>query len=318
MKRQLSRRAFIKSSANVGAATLVGGHLLGTISCHPGGESGQKPSADTSIVAAVTGEDRYAQTVKAIEVLGGMKCFVSGGDRVCILPNTQRNNPGAFTNPDIVRAVIDLCAQAGSERVDCLSWLPRESWESTGLAQAAKGAGANLKLVDGKDESLFRAVAVPRGKILKEACLMELFFEYDVFINIPITKDHAGNKFTGTMKNLMGLNSPRSNRTFHTGNFKNDNIEHLDQCIADLNTVVAPTLCVVDATEFIITNGPFGPGKLHHPEKVVAGQDRVAIDAYCASLWDLAPKEIVMIAAGHEHGLGEIDLSRKDLREIVL
>lgn len=302
----------------MGAATLVGGHLLGTISCHHGDEPAQTQSADPSIIAVVKGEDRYAQTVKAIEILGGMKRFVFDGAKVCILPNTQRNNPGAFTSPDIVRAVIDLCAQAGSKCVDCPSWLPRSSWESTGLAQAAEDGGATLKLVDGKDESLFRTVAVPQGKILKEARLMELFFEYDVFINIPITKDHMGNKFTGTMKNLMGLNSPRSNRAFHTGNFKNDNIEHLDQCIADLNTAVRPVLCIVDATEFIITNGPFGPGKLHHPKKVVAGQDRVAIDAYCASLWDLDPGEIVMIRSGHDHGLGEIDLSRKDLREIEI
>ena len=28
--------------------------------------------------------------------------------------------------------------------------------------------------------------------------------DYDVLIDMPITKDHAGNKFTGTMKNLMG------------------------------------------------------------------------------------------------------------------
>lgn len=320
MKRQLSRRAFIKRSANMGAATLVGGNLLSTISCHDGDQPDQPESADPSIIAVVNGNDRYTQTVKAIEILGGMERFVSKGAKVCILPNSQRNNPGVFTNPDIVRAVIDLCAQAGSTRVDCLSWLPRDSWESTGLAQAVEGAGATLKLVDRKDESLFRTVALPNGKILKEARIMEIFFEYDVFINVPITKDHMGNKFTGTMKNLMGLNSPLSNKSFHTGkgNFEIDNIEHLDQCIADLNTALKPTLCVVDATEFIITNGPFGPGKLHYPKKVVAGQDRVAIDAYCASLWDLNPGEIIMIKSGHEHGLGEIDLSRRDLRELEI
>ena len=39
---------------------------------------------------------------------------------------------------------------------------------------------------------------------------MNEFYDYDVFINMPITKDHAGNKFTGTIKNLMGLNAPTS------------------------------------------------------------------------------------------------------------
>ena len=137
-------------------------------------------------------------------------------------------------------------------------------------------------------------------------------------INLPITKDHMGNKFTGTMKNLMGLSSPKTNRTFHTGNFKNDDINHLDQCIADLNTLIKPVLCVVDATEFIITNGPFGPGKLHKPQKVVAGTDRVAIDAYCASLWGLKGEEIIMIREGHALGLGEIDLAKRKIKEVEM
>ncbi len=318
MKSKMSRRAFIKRSANVGAATLVAGGLLGSTSCREGDRPVRTEPVDRSVIAAIRGESKYDSTVKAVETLGGIERFVSRGATVCILPNAQRNNPGVFTSPDIVRALLDLCNDAGSKGVDCLSWLPAECWESTGLAQVVKDAGAGLKLVDGKDDSMFRSTVLPEGKILKEAHIMERFFEYDVFINVPITKDHVGNKFTGTMKNLMGLNSPRSNRTFHTGNFKNDNIAHLDQCIADLNTAIEPSLCVVDATEFIVTNGPFGPGRLHRPMKVVAGRDRVAIDAYCASLWDLKPEEIIMIKAGHEHGIGEIDLSKADLRELEI
>jgi len=218
----------------------------------------------------------------------------------------------------VLGAAIDMCMKAGAKEVNCLSWLPRENWESTGLDKAAAEAGADLKIVDLKDESLFRPVSVPDGVVLKQARIMELFFENDLFINMPITKDHAGNRFTGTMKNLMGLNSPATNRKFHTGNFKNDDIGHLDQCIADLNTVIKPDLCIVDATEIIITNGPFGPGKLHRPRKVVAGVDRVAVDAYCSTLWGLKPEEIIMIEKAHRHGLGEIDFSKKRLKEVVL
>jgi uncharacterized protein (DUF362 family) len=113
----------------------------------------------------------------------------------------------------------------------------------------------------------------------------------------------------------MGINSPKSDRTFHTSNFKNDDIEHLDQCIADLNLLFEPHLCVVDATEFIITNGPFGPGKLHKPQKIIAGSDRVAIDAYCAALWELDPTKVRMIRMAHEHGIGEIDVAKKTVKE---
>jgi uncharacterized protein (DUF362 family) len=48
---------------------------------------------------------------------------------------------------------------------------------------------------------------------------------------------------------------------------------------------------------------------------VVAGADRVAIDAYCASLWALKPEDIVQIKRGAEQGLGEINPDRVVLRE---
>jgi len=113
------------------------------------------------------------------------------------------------------------------------------------------------------------------------------------------------------------LNSPGSNRTFHRDGWETDidAIGHLDQCIADLNTVISPDLCVVDATEFITTNGPFGPGELTRPGKVVAGTDRVAIDAYCCTLWGLEGKDIIHIRKAHEHGLGEIDLTKLCIEE---
>jgi len=177
--------------------------------------------------------------------------------------------------------------------------------------------GAGLKIFE-RDEDNFKPVPIPAGKALKEARILAEFFNHDVFINIPVTKDHAGNKFTGAMKNLMGLNSPASNRSFHRENWKTDQgaIEHLDQCIADLNTVIKPALCLVDATEFIITNGPFGPGEILRPRRVVAGTDPVAVDAYCAGLWGLNPREIIMIQRGHDHKLGEIDLKHVRIKEV--
>lgn len=306
--RKITRRSFLKKSANVGAASLVGGAMVGC-------RSTSKPAA-VAEMSVVTGSEAAAMTREAVNLMGGMGRFVPNGARVCLLPNTQKNNPGTFTRPEIVKAVVEMCREAGAGEVNALSWIPRKGWEATGLAAAVEEAGGTLKIVDLKDESLFRPVPVPGGEKLKEARIMELFFEHDVFINLPICKDHAGNRFTGTLKNMMGLNSPKSNRTFHTGNFKNDDIEHLDQCIAELNLVLNPTLCVVDATEFIITNGPFGPGELHRPRKVVAGVDRVAVDAYCATLWELDPEEIIMIDKARKLKIG--DLKAKTMKEANL
>ncbi len=158
---------------------------------------------------------------------------------------------------------------------------------------------------------------IPNGISLKEAGIMNALYENDVFINLPVTKDHAGNKFTGTMKNMMGINYGPNNRSFHKKDWKTNprSIEFLDQCIADLNTVVKPALNIVDATVFITTNGPFGPGELAKPQKVVAGVDRIAVDSYLTTLFGLKGSDIIMIKKGHEHGLGEIDLKKVVVKE---
>ncbi len=227
----------------------------------------RSPAVSDVTVSVVTGEDTFKNTIKAVDMIGGMTRFVPDGSKVAILPNSQGRHPGTFTNPDVVRAIIRMCKEAGAAEVNCLSWLPNRNWESSGLGEAVTSEGANLKLVEREDAN-FKSVPLPNGKLLKEAKIMNELFANDTFIDIPITKDHAGNKFTGTMKNLMGLNHPASNRFFHTGSDENpDSIEHLDQCIADLNLAVAPTLCIVDATEFITTNGPFGPGELDQSQE---------------------------------------------------
>jgi len=279
--------------------------------------STEKQVSDVDI-AVVQGEDYSNNTVKAVENLGGMRAFMPEGARVAILANPQRNNPGAFTKPEVLRAAIAMCREAGAGKIACISQLPDQNWEATGLKKVISDEEAELVIVNGSDESQFKTVPVPNGKALTEAQIMSELFEYDVFIDMPITKDHAGNKFTGTMKNLMGLSSQKTNRSFHKQGWQTERsaIDHLEQCIADLNTVIQPDLCIVDATEFITTNGPFGPGEILRPKKVIAGTDRVAIDSYCCTLWGLEGKDILQITKAYDHGLGEINLSKVKIKEV--
>ena len=51
---------------------------------------------------------------------------------------------------------------------------------------------------------------------------------------------------------MMGLFPFSTNGLFHLGK-----MSHLSQCIADLNLVRQPDLCISDATEFLTGNGPW-------------------------------------------------------------
>jgi uncharacterized protein (DUF362 family) len=131
-------------------------------------------------------------------------------------------------------------------------------------------------------------VEIPGGLSLKDARVTKDLWDCDVFINISITKHHEGVLYTGALKNMMGLCAFLTNSYFHLGTLKLGwfaDLDHLSQCIADLNLVRKPDLCISDATTFITEKGPYGPGKLASPE-TVASTNRVSLDAFCCGFLD--------------------------------
>lgn len=313
MPEKIDRREFVKRTARLGASLALGTTVLDGLADGPAAAL----AAAKVAVAAAESADYGKAAEKAVAELGGMKAFVPKKSRVAVLANVQSKHPGTYTKPEILRAVLRMCRKAGAAEVAVLSLAAQKAWDDLGLTELIKEEGGVLRLFE-RDGAHFRSLPVSGGRGLTEARVLSAVFESDVFINMPITKDHAGNKFTGTLKNLMGVSSGPSNRTFHKANWKTDpaDIAHLDQCIVDLNQVVKPTLNIVDATEFITTNGPFGPGEILKPHQVVAGTDRVAVDAYCCGLWSLKPGDVGSVRLGAEQGLGVMDPKRVKVRRV--
>jgi len=93
---------------------------------------------------------------------------------------------------------------------------------------------------------------------------------------------------------------------------------NLGQRVADLNSLVRPTLTVVDAVRILMDHGPTG-GSLDDVKlanTVIASHDFVAADAYAATLFGLTGADIEAIRAGADMGLGTIDLGRIKVEEI--
>jgi uncharacterized protein (DUF362 family) len=115
-----------------------------------------------------------------------------------------------------------------------------------------------------------------------------------------VAKTHMAATLTLSMKNWMG--SAKGRKTWHAAG--------LNQCIADICSVIKPTLIILDATRIMTTNGPRGPGKLEFPDQIVFGCDTVAVDAYTATLFKKKPFDVPHIKIGHEMGIGCGDLSK--------
>ena len=317
MTKKITRRSFIKKSTTIGVGSMAAGNIVAGMRALLPSFASASENIDVSVVQ---GEDYFKNTIKAVEQLGGISKFVAKGSKVAILPNPHSPNPGAYTKPEILKATIQMCKKAGAKEINCLTQLGMELWEMTGLKKVVDEEGVNLLIADSREEDEFILKRVPKGMNLKETRIMKAYYENNVFINMQTAKDHIGNKFTGTLKNLMGINFGPDNEKCHNSkpiqSASPDDIRFLDECIADLNTIIEDHLCIVDATEILITNGPNGPGKILKPQKVVAGTDRVAIDAYCCSLWGLIGEEIIAIKKAYEHNLGEINLNKIRIKEI--
>lgn len=303
-RRKITRRTFIATTAAAGALAST---ALNTLA------AGDDGAPD---LAVAHGPDAAKNTKAVIEAFGGIGAFVKAGQTVGLLPNAQGSHRGCSTDPTIVKTVVDLCKEAGASEVRWFTWLPENFHERANLPKNVGLSGATLVYSSHEDPEKWQSFDVSRGVALKNIRVIKSLTECDVFINMPIVKDHIGSRFTGSLKNYMGASHPMDNRPFHP-TFEGENLKHMEQCIADLNTVVRPAeLIIMDAMEILTSNGPFGPGDITAPQKIIAGRDRVAVDAYAATLLGLKGPEVEMIANANKHGLGEIELGKVKIKEI--
>ncbi len=309
----MNRRSFLKKAACVtGGALLSQAPLTVLAQSNPQGSpaAGMKPD-----IVAVKGKDPFVATQKAIQELGGIDAFVKRGDRVGLLVNSPFKNVGASVNPDVVLAVIERCLEAGAKEIRYLKDPYRGYWERSSRSGELATALKTLKYESGDRVK----VDIPAGVALKDAQVAKDLFETDVFINVSITKQHDGVHYSGALKNMMGLCPFSTNSFFHWGTLKlgwYGDLDHLNQCIADLNLVKKPNLCLSDATTFITENGPYGPGKLAGAESIVASTNPVSLDAFCCRFLGLQPEAVLMIPKAARHGLGNMNLGRLNIKSL--
>jgi uncharacterized protein (DUF362 family) len=308
----MDRRKFIKRSTGF----VAGGLMLNA--------SPLKLFSGTAYpdICLVESKDYYLATLKAIEELGGIRRFVSPGQSVGFLINSQFDEPGTFAHPDVALATLFLCWEAGAGEITMLQPVFEKYWKRSAhynrhrfITEDLKEISANNFPAEFNDRDFQVMVNIDGAVYLHDIQIIRKISEVDVFINIPILKHHGSTIVTGALKNMMGLNTRKTNVNFHLGSGKRNDPEYLGQCIADLNLVRKPDLIVADAIEFITANGPSGPGPLKRLDVVAASTDPVAIDAFGAKCLDVMPSDVISVQRAYDLGLGEMDLSRLNISE---
>jgi uncharacterized protein (DUF362 family) len=310
-KNKISRRKFIRNSGIAGAAFASSTFLPGFSLVSSGPD-----------ISVINGSNYYNNTIRAIELIGGMKKFVPNGASVGLLINSGFEHHGAYVHPDIPIAVLHLVCQAGAKDVTCLQLVKQEYWQRSQHYDQHREILDGLHHVTGNnfpaefnEEDFVVVTDIPGAKSLPETEVVKKWLSCDVFINVPIAKHHATTYLTGSLKNIMGVSTRKANVSFHLGSGVRNDPAYLAQCIADQNLLRKTDLCIMDATEFIIDNGPNGPGTVKSLHKIIAGTDIVAMDALAATFLGYSPNEILTVMKAHETGLGDMDYTKLKMTE---
>jgi uncharacterized protein (DUF362 family) len=295
----MDRRQFIKtvSIGSIGARWMDPADLFAL--------SGEKAPA----LAAVTGSDYGLAVSEAIKILGGISRFVSRGDVVLVKPNMSFDrtpDQAANTHPAVVARVVELAYEAGAKTVKVFDNTvndSRRSYERSGVAEAARAAGAIVEFTENRN---FKRVEM-NGDALGKWWVHRDVLEADKLINVPVAKHHTMCRLTLSMKNLMGLvGGPRY--LLH---------QKLNIKLADMTAYFKPVLNVLDGTRILTANGPYG-GNLNDVKvlnTVAASVDPVAVDSYGATWFGMTGDDLGFVRVAYERGLGEKDVDRLNVVE---
>lgn len=253
------------------------------------------------VAVSRVGQNLYPSLARAMDIVGGLSL---SGDTVLIKPNLvlpASYRSGEITNPHLVEAMVRWCFDHGARKViigEGPGYYQPESQLSecftrTGIKEVAERSGAQWVLFDEHPFRTFQQVADCTPAVFR---ITRFVFDCDHVINMPVMKTHYLTRVTLAMKNLKGCLKREDKPKFH--------YIDLNRAIVELNKLIRPALNIVDGTVALSSSGG----------AIVVSGDVVAADSVASTLMGIDPGEVSHIVLGARAGLGEMELTRIDIR----
>ncbi len=210
--------------------------------------------------------------LEAVNEIGGFKNFIKRGDTVLLKPNFNTADPfPASTDINFLKNAIKLVYDYGAKLVivgESSSIITtKKVMEKLGIFKLEKIMPPTKVIHFEKEKWVKKRVL--SGKYLKSVFIPQILDRVDKLILLPCLKTHTEAQFTGSLKLSIGFVKPIQRVFFH--------LSHLQEKIAELNTIINPVLIIMDARKCFITKGPM-KGELREPNLILASRDRVALD----------------------------------------
>jgi uncharacterized protein (DUF362 family) len=276
----MDRRQFIRRAVGVSGAIMAPTLLA------EGTGPARVSVAPTARVALVKTRDRAAGVARAIDLLG-VPGF--GGRDVFVKPNLNSADPApGSTHEDTLVALLRKlrAMDAGPLVVGDRSGMgnTREVMERKHVFRIATDAGARAVVLDELPASGWERVDVPGSHWQQGFALPRMVGSAGAVVQTCCLKTHRyGGHFTLSLKNSVGLVAKSVPGEPYDYMRELHGSPHQRRMIAEINAAYRTALVVLDGVEAFVTGGP-DTGKRVQADVVLAGTDRVAIDAVGVAL----------------------------------
>jgi uncharacterized protein (DUF362 family) len=317
----MKRREFLTKAGQAMAVAAVAGETgLINIGCQSGGFRRAiiaKPDFEVAAdprfpaVTLARNDDHARALGSALDAIGGIRRFISKGEKVLLKPNAAWNRvpeQAVNTNPVLIGEMVRQCGMAGASDIIVTDYGTQNSlrmFSRSGIRSAVEENGGRLIITRDIDFLLDDL----EGRFIEDWPVLKYTFEVDRFINMPIAKHHGLVFGTASMKNFFGA----------IGGDRNPLHDQIDQAIVDLAAYFRPTLTVVDATRVLLRNGPSGGSfdDVLKCDSVICATDQVAADSRACEFLGQSGSEIGHVVLAAEQGLGEIDYRKAGYKELI-
>jgi uncharacterized protein (DUF362 family) len=232
-------------------------------------------------LAFVKTKDRAEGVRKAIALLG---INPVAGKSVFLKPNFNSADPTpGSTHPEVLKALVTALQAMGASKITVgdRSGMgdTRRVMEKIGVFAMADELGFDTVVLDELGAEDWAMIQPEGGHWKKGFPLARPCLEAEALVQTCCLKTHRyGGHFTLSLKNSVGMVAKW--RPGDDYNFMDElhSSRHQRRMIAEINAAYTPALVVLDGIEAFISGGP-DDGERVSPEVILAGTDRIALDA---------------------------------------
>jgi uncharacterized protein (DUF362 family) len=260
------------------------------------------PLGKRGLIATGQGPDCLRILSQSLDALGGATHLASPGDVVAIKPTMAWNSPpaeGLNTSPEVVRALAQLCLDAGARMVkvfDRTSFRPDLCYRVSRIPQALAELGSDRVQVLALSKADFVPLQFADGSMpTRQVCRHVL--EADRLVNVGTARYHASRGLSLTMPNLIGS----------VGGGPVVDEWDCAQEVVGVAKILRPDLSVLDATRVRVGKRHSGgaPGKVQVLDTVAVSQDMVALDGFGCALLNQTWRDVDYLRLTVAQGFGE-------------